>query len=140
MKSLAWPHAFKSQPWSELRKRYEDLASREPAFGYMVEVVKSIEASPSRDLLAATTSMHDLLVTDRPITDPPLEVLRVSAPVGSLYPADKGDVVIEHLSNSGRNDRVERSAAEAVPLFWRFVVEKFGIEGQQAESGSGDEP
>ncbi|HMU78618.1 MAG TPA: hypothetical protein P5193_01205 [Microthrixaceae bacterium] len=140
MKSLAWRHQFKSQPWSELRERYEDLASGEPAFGYMVEIVKSVEASLSRELLAAMTSMHDLLVTDRPIADPPLEVLRVSAPVGSLNPADNGDVVIEHLSHSGRNDRVERSAAEAVPLFWRFVVEKFGIEGQQAENGSGDEP
>jgi hypothetical protein len=32
-----------------------------------------------------------------------------------------------HLSLTGRNDRIERPIAEAIPLFWRFVIEKFGI-------------
>jgi hypothetical protein len=39
-----------------------------------------------------------------------------------------GCVLIEHLSITGRNDRIERPVAEAVPLFWRFLVEKFGVD------------
>jgi hypothetical protein len=29
---------------------------------------------------------------------------------------------------TGRNDRIERQVDEAVPLFWRFVTEKFGVD------------
>ena len=36
-------------------------------------------------------------------------------------------VVIEHESATGHLDRIERPSGEAVPLFWRFVIEKFGI-------------
>lgn len=75
--------------------------------------------------------MHDLVVVETPIPKPPAEVLRVSAS-GSLHPALKdGWVAVEHPTHTGRNDRIERPAAEAVPLFWRFVVEKFGITGVQ---------
>jgi hypothetical protein len=27
-----------------------------------------------------------------------------------------------------RNDRIGRPVADAVPLFWRFMIEKFGVE------------
>lgn len=128
MQSLAWPHEFKARSWSDLLDFYEDMASRSPAFGYLVDIVRSVEASPNGHRLAATTSMHDLLVVDTPIPDPPVEVLRISAP-GSLNPARDGWIVITHISHSGRNDRIERPVAHAVPLFWRFVLEKFGIEG-----------
>ncbi|MBX3314597.1 MAG: hypothetical protein KF906_09780 [Actinobacteria bacterium] len=128
MRSMAWRHVFEPRPWSDLTEFYERMATKDQAFGYLVDIVRSIEASPSRDRLAATTSMHDLLVVDQPISTPPIEVLRVSAP-GSLSPAPAGSVVIEHLSHNGRNDRVERPVVEAVPLFWRFALEKFGIEG-----------
>jgi len=131
VQSLAWPHEFKVRSWSDLLAFYQDMTSRNPEFGYLVDIVRSIEASPNGDRLAATTSMHDLLVIDAPIPAPPAEVLRVSAP-GSPIPAREGWVAIEHFSHTGRNDRVERPVAEAVPLFWRFVVEKFGIEGRPA--------
>lgn len=130
MKSLAWPYDFKARSWSDLLDFYEDMASRSPHFGYLVDIVQSVAASPNGHRLAATTSMHDLLVVDTPIPDAPVEVLRVSAP-GSLNPVRDGWVAIEHLSHTGRNDRIERPVAEAVPLFWRFVLEKFGFTGLQ---------
>jgi hypothetical protein len=40
------------------------------------------------------------------------------APVASL---------IEQQSLRGHDDRIERPAGEAVPLFWRFMIEKFGV-------------
>jgi len=128
VRSMAWRHEFEPRPWSDLSEFYERMATKDQAFGYLVDIVRSIEVSPGRDRLAATTSMHDLLVVDQPISSLPIEMLRVSAP-GSLSPAPAGSVVIEHFSHSGRNDRVERPVVEAVPLFWRFVLEKFGIEG-----------
>ena len=69
--------------------------------------------------------MHDLWVASSPIQDPPLDVIVVRAP-GSLYEPSAGNVLIEHLSVTGRNDRIERPAIDAVPLFWRFAIEKFG--------------
>lgn len=36
----------------------------------------------------------------------------------------------ERGSATGRDDRIERSADEAVALFWRFVFEKFGAQSR----------
>jgi hypothetical protein len=36
-------------------------------------------------------------------------------------------VLIEQQSLTGHDDRIERLASEAVPLFWRFMIEKFGV-------------
>ena len=46
---------------------------------------------------------------------------------GSLAKPSEGLVLIEHLSVTGRNDRIERPVDEAVPLFWRFMIEKFVV-------------
>lgn len=76
--------------------------------------------------LAAASSMYDLIVTERPILEPPYTVVIVRSPV-SVMPPPQGMVVIEHTSLSGWTDRIERPVAEAVPLFWRFMAEKFGV-------------
>jgi hypothetical protein len=34
---------------------------------------------------------------------------------------------VEHLSSTGFNDSIDRPPADAVRLFWRFVLEKYGI-------------
>jgi hypothetical protein len=125
-RSFGWPHPFVVRPWDELADRYSDLAQRVPAFGVMVDVVESVRSSGVADRLAATTSMHDLLVVDRPVPEPPMEVLVVSAP-GSVRPASGDLVRVQHLSHTGRNDVVDRSPDEVVALFWRFILEKFGI-------------
>jgi hypothetical protein len=128
MRSFGWAHTFIPQPWPDVRRKYVDLAEQVPEFVVLVSIVDSVIQSGSDQALAATTSMHDLLVTDVPIQEPPLEVITVSAPVGSLRaPSARGRVRIEHLAHTGRNDCIERPPAEAVPLFWRFVQEKFGI-------------
>jgi hypothetical protein len=53
-------------------------------------------------------------------------MIAVRAP-SSLRHAPAGQVRIEHLSSTGRNESVDRPPAEAVALFWRFVIEKYGI-------------
>jgi hypothetical protein len=55
---------------------------------------------------------------------------RDSVVVGGLDwrdPPSTGWVRIWHASFTGLVDDIERPIAEAVPLFWQFVAEKFGI-------------
>ncbi|MFC7597545.1 hypothetical protein ACFQU3_19675 [Terrabacter sp. GCM10028922] len=70
--------------------------------------------------------MHDLIVVAAPIPEPPYGVVAVRAP-GSPRRPREGHVLIEHLSVTGHDDKIERPVAEAVPLFWRFMIEKFGV-------------
>lgn len=62
-----------------------------------------------------------------PIPEAPYGVVAVRAP-GSLHGPASGLVRIEHLSVTGHNDVIDRSVAEAVPLFWRFMIKKFGVD------------
>jgi len=66
--------------------------------------------------------MHDLVVVSVRIPEPPYGVA-VRAP-GSLRSPRDGHVLIEHMSVTGHDDRIERPVAEAVALFWRFMIEK----------------
>ncbi len=103
------------------------MAINHEEFGYLVEVVASVIETESTEVLAGLTSMHDIIVTSTPIPDAPLDVVAVRAP-GFLQPPETGQVLVEHLAVSGHNDRIQRPATEAVPLFWRFIIEKFGIQ------------
>jgi hypothetical protein len=71
--------------------------------------------------------MHDLIVVPKPIAEPPYGVVAVRAP-NSIHPPRDNHVLIEHLSVTGHDDRIERPAADAVPLFRRFMIEKFGVQ------------
>lgn len=132
-RSFGWRHRFVERSWDDLGPMYADLAVSEPAFSVMADLVESVRTSGVARKLAVTTSMHDLLVVDRPIPEPPMEVVVVRAP-GSLHPAPGGLVRIAHLAHTGRNDVVDRPPDQAVALFWRFVREKLGI---SPTSGSG---
>ncbi len=92
----------------------------------MVEVVDSVMISGVSDRLAATTSMHDLLVVLAPVGEPPLSIIFVRAP-GSLARPQSGEVIIEHRATDGAIEKLARPVDETVRLFWRFVGEKFGL-------------
>lgn len=80
--------------------------------------------------------MHDILVVLRPIPDPPYNIVAVRAP-GSMRPPHAGAVRIEHLATTGRNDDIERPVDDAVPLFWRFMIEKFDVHPPHHAGGDG---
>src|SRR3954465_11867401 len=129
MKSLGWGSQFIERSWSEIREletrvRWEDQSGR-----YLLDIIDSVDASGVATELAVTTSMHDLVVVSRPIPEPPMDVVVVRAP-SSLNRPSEGCVLIEYLAVSGNNTSIERPAAEAVRLFWRFVGEKFGVESR----------
>lgn len=102
------------------------MAERDTRFQHMSAIVSSVFEAQATDRLAAYTSMHDLIVVPVPIPDPPYGVVAVRAP-GSLRQPKEGHVLIEHLSVTGHDDKIERPVTEALPLFWRFMIAKFGV-------------
>jgi hypothetical protein len=123
---MGWPYPFRPRTWPDIAARFHAMAALHVTYQHMADIVDSVEASEAHELLAGCTSMHDLIVVIRPIPEPPYDVVAVRAP-SSLSPVPDGTVVVEHLSVTGRNDRITRPTLEAVPLFWRFMIEKFGV-------------
>ena len=117
---------FHPRDWNEVRAFEQSVWGDEGRGGYLTEIIDSVIASGFAQVLAVTTSMHDLLVVPTPVPDGPMDVLAIRAPT-SLRPPDRDCVLIEHMTVSGRNTSIERPESEAVGLFWRFVKEEFGI-------------
>ena len=71
--------------------------------------------------------MDGLIVT--PLRDPRGATDSGCAHVRALdWPVPQRRVLIERRSLSGHDDRIVRPASEAVTLFSRFTIEKFGVE------------
>jgi hypothetical protein len=134
IRHLGQRYPFHDRPWTEIRDLLAPVVARNEAFGYLIDIIDSVLAAGADKMLAATTSMHDILVVPRPIPQPPYEMIAVRAP-NSLHPPTLGTVRIEHQSLTGRNDCIERPATEAVRLFWRFIQEKYGIVVQRPQTG-----
>jgi hypothetical protein len=126
VRTNGWPYPFRQRSWSDIAAFLGSMANRHPEFQHMADIANSVIQSQTTSLLAACTSMHDLIVVPVPIPDPPYDVVAVHAP-GSLAAPQAGCVVIEHLACTGHNDSIERPVADAVPLFWRFMIEKYGV-------------
>lgn len=75
----------------------------------------SVLARGAEDVLAVTTSMHDLLVPMHPVAESPIDVVAVRAPK-SMPSASPGMVQIEYLGGTGRDTVLERPQGEAVLL------------------------
>jgi hypothetical protein len=127
MNSRAWQDPFREVPWGMIASRFHDLAKKMPDLQYMADIVDSVRACGGEERLAGLTSMHDLVVTSRPVPDfHPVGVVIVRSPSSGYVGA--GGVFIEHHSVTGHDDQIFRTSDEAVSLFWRFMIEKFGVE------------
>lgn len=118
---------FRSRPWTEIQDRFHEMAKSHPEFRHMADIADSVVECGKTGELAATTSMHDLVVARLPIAEPPVDVVIVSSP-SSMNVVAAGEVRIDHLAVTGHDERLERPVADAVPLFWRFMIEKFGVQ------------
>lgn len=128
MNSRAFDAPFRDVPWTEIASRFIELASSHPPFQHMADIVDSVIACQATTELAALTSMHDLVVAKRPVpTESPIDVVIVKSPSSHRGYVAPGWVVIEHLSTTGHDDQIGRPSDQAVPLFWRFMAEKFAI-------------
>jgi hypothetical protein len=121
VKTLGWPYPAHPRTWRELHARFTELGASHEA---IVAIIDSIQTSDLASSLAAFTSMDDLMVLEVPLRDLPYDLLAVRVHDGKT-------VEIEHLSVTGRNDQITRAAGDAVPLFWRFVEEKFGLQSRR---------
>ncbi|MBY8864023.1 hypothetical protein K7711_46700 [Nocardia sp. CA2R105] len=122
----AWTGEFHDVSWAEVAGRYRQMSDRYPAFQHLTDIVDSVLRSGCDQQLAGQTSMHDLIVTTRPISKPPIEEVVVRAP-SSLVPVADDTVVIDCLSDRGHADRITASVDEAVSLFWRFITASFDV-------------
>ncbi len=118
---------FRGRPWEEIREWYAALGW--PELQPLVDVVDSILACGGAERLVATTSMHDLWVAR--LVDgaaaSSVDLIKVCSAI-SMRPVRRGEVLVVHTSHSGQEEEISRPVIEAVPLFWRFVVEKWGLE------------
>jgi hypothetical protein len=122
-RTLGFPHEFRPTSWEELLEACE----HRPQAAYLLPILASVRDSPGRTQLAGALWMNDLAVVATPIGEPPIDVMVVST-TESLRPSTtRGQVRIEHRTVSGRNDVIERPLEDAAALFWRFVIEKFGV-------------
>lgn len=127
MRTLGWVTDFRPRPWPEIRSFLAEVAEQNIDFQYLVDIATSVIESGHQDELAACTSMHDIVVALRPVGEPPLEVVWIRAPDSIRRAPKPGHVRIEDQSLPGRDDDLQRPADEAVALFWRFMIEKFGV-------------
>ena len=123
MRTGGFPYAVKRQDWQSLVEEYSTAPA---AVAPVAQIVESVATSGQTEDLVFATSMWDLIVTPSPIGDPPVDVVAVRGATGTASVAPDR-IVVEHLPLVGIADRIERPAAEAVPLFWRFMIEKYGI-------------
>ncbi|WP_432847989.1 hypothetical protein ACQPXB_44545 [Amycolatopsis sp. CA-161197] len=136
--SRAFPYPFREVPWPEIAVRFREMGDRHPEFAHMADIVDSVLECDGASRLAGLTSMHDLIVTPRPVPDRlPVEVVVVRSPSSGFVGA--GGVFIEHRSYTGYDDRIYRPSSEAVPLFWRFMIEKFAVAPVRTGRISGSE-
>ena len=134
MRTLGTRVPFRERPWQEIQTRFRSVATDHPDFQPMADIVDSVIVGGATEELAGCTSMFDLWVVAKPQMDLPYDMVRVM--LGSGGPVDAGtpdgpvppgDILIEHLATTGRNDRIRRPVDEATRLFWRFMIEKFGV-------------
>lgn len=118
-------YPFRDRGWPDVRAFLGSLDWGEHP-NYPLDIVDSVLSCGAERYLAVDTSMHDLIVTVKPVVDPPMDVIVVRAP-GSIRSHPVGTVLIEFISTVGKLTRSERPAEEAVVLFWRYVESEFGI-------------
>jgi len=118
---------FRGRPWEEIRDWYAELGWTEVE--PLVAVVDSVLQCGGAERLVATTSMHDLWVARRVGggAASAVDVIKVCS-ASSMRAVRHGEILVVHTSHSGQEEELSRPTSEAVPLFWRFVSEKWGIE------------
>jgi hypothetical protein len=119
VRTMGWQYEFREKPWPAIATQLHSVLDNSGRYEPVLDIVDSVIAFEADTLLAGITSMTDLIVTAKPVTPPPVDVVAVRS--------TDGWVTIEHLTHTGRNDRIRRPSADGVALFWRFMIEKFGI-------------
>lgn len=75
-----WSYPFRQRPWEDLDREFDSWSTTHPEFQHMFAIVTSVREACAVEVLAASTSMHDLLVLPTPLPDPPYDVVAVRPP------------------------------------------------------------
>jgi hypothetical protein len=126
---------FPARPWPEIEAFYANLFDGGAEFvAPILAIVQSVITEDGAAKLAGYTSMHTLVVTSTPVKEWP-DVVRVELlPSSSKVRISHEKVVRAPRSGlpdawtEQREDSITRPEDQAVPLFWRFCVEKFGVQ------------
>lgn len=121
-----WQTPIPPGRWEERLEEYERAVSNGIPLQYMVDIVRSVIESGHATELGSAKSHFDLIVAAQPADEPPFDVIAVRT-LAALKPPRDGSARIEHQSLTGHDDSIERPVGEAVRLFWRFIITKFGI-------------
>ena len=124
--TFGWRYEFRERQWRDVRRLLCEVDGMADRGGYLLSIIDSVLEHGADEMLALTTSMHDLVIALRPVDDPPLDVILVAAP-GSLRSHPYGTVRIDYIAVNGENTQIVRPTDEALPLFWRFVRTEFGL-------------
>lgn len=115
-------YTFPVHPWSDTIAFYERLMDDGATFvAPMLAVARSVVDEGAEGRIGGHTSMHDLVVTSLPVGAEPFDHVRVAILPGSEK------VRIGHFSGVGQDDEIERPTSEILPLFWRVMIEKYGV-------------
>ncbi|WP_091646777.1 hypothetical protein [Micromonospora pallida] len=119
MRTMGYPAEFRETPWPQIEGQLGEWCARSPEMRPVLDIARSVLFSGADAQLAGLLSMTDLVVVPRPVPNPPYDevIVRYQGPW----------ITVETLTHNGRNDRIRRPAEDAVPLFWRFMIKKFGI-------------
>lgn len=120
---LSWGGPFE---WPRVREWFDAIYPVGSEGRYIVEVIDDVVTTGHGSDLAATLAETDLYISSVPVCEPPSELIAVRGPKG-IHASRNGFVQIVHLTVTGKNDLVERPLDEALPLFWAFTREKFGL-------------
>jgi hypothetical protein len=105
------------QPWSEIRRKYADLAHLKPAFDSMLTLIKEIESSNYATGLFAWTSMSDLCIVQAPVTYP------YNGPYLRISPCANGQLEFRYLDTAIKDRQWHRTVNgdEGFTRLERFV-------------------
>lgn len=131
-----WPTSFRDLGWAYVIARLEESPGPAGLPGdlqHLLAIARSVVDRGRADDLAVSTGMLcSLVVTPTPLGIGRHDVVRVVAPNEIHKPPPAGQVRIEHHPVVGIADSITRSTDDAVPLFWRFMYEKYGIAPEDA--------
>jgi hypothetical protein len=114
---------FPVRPWPDIVQFYRGIADGGGRWvSPMLMIAQSVVDEGATERLLAHTSMHDLVVT----TPPRRAQVKTDYVRVELLPHESG-VRIWHRPLVGLSDDLQRPVDDAVPLFWRFMIEKYGV-------------
>ena len=114
---------FPVRPWEDIIGFYQGIADGGGDWiTPMLNIAQSVRDEGAADDLLAHTSMHDLKVTT-----PPRGLQRDTDYVHVELVRGQREVRIRHCPLVGPADDITRPVDDALPLFWRFMIEKYGV-------------